>query len=322
MKSQQTQPHLEEAELEQAEQVETYIRQRMNGLDPSARVESLVEEHQAVDQLLYVARHIKPEPLFVDSLETALMQMDKSGSTPQSAWRLFTIPRWGSKRQWATAAMGIALVLVLILAGTPTSRGAILKNLFGLSFVSEIELQGGSVEIVQPNVSTDSRAFDSLETMSEAMSTSVRFPSWIPDKLTFTRGWVEEADNGVPRQSTIVYHPKGVDVTPQTPYLMLNMSTHSDLQPLLPVEQAQWVLVDSESALYIQGRWQGTPSGQNMDDLQWDLSADTVWLSWDAYGWHHLLVADELNLDRATLIRIAESLGEPSSKQDGNREKR
>lgn len=271
-------------------------------------------DSELATQLAALSEQIVPDEEFLSRLETELLNAHGNVAEDRRRLpaRLFQLPIQHSQRNRQVALLGSLLAIVILLIASPTTRASLMGLFNGLTMIEEQAIPANGVEIIEPILPSESYSATSTAALADKSTRQIPVPSTLPPGVAFTGGWVDEQFAQNRFEVTQVYHPVDRTVTPETPYLLISASTDSDVVPMLPREEAQWVQINGQEALYVRGRWQGnvvsSPDVDSLENIQWNAAADAGWLSWTHEELNILMVADGLQLEQEAMIEIAESL--------------
>lgn len=227
---------------------------------------------------------------------------------------------WWVRFSWLVAPRRLvsALATLLLIAAvgviaTPAARATVWDLLYGFGLVSEATVSNESVPAVLPTQAPDATAALDLAAITAAASFAVPVPQWLPAELRLTGGFVETTAAG--DQVTLAYHltdPPAAGYPLDAPLLFLVISEGPiDHRPLIAEEWLTPLRVGKTIGMYAHGDWAGdvtTTAAETITGLQWDSAADATWLTWQQDGLNLLLYTQGLGADRATTVKIAESM--------------
>lgn len=304
--------------LAQAEQLDRLITARQAGLDATPATEVSPPITALVDALVELAATTTPPPEFVADLAAQLERRYPYQSTP--AWFPGIVERllqWDRPvRRLAFAAITSLLLLIGFLIAPPTARARLWDWLAGFSLIPEAQVTGNTILLEAPVTPTDAPAPMTLAEIEQQVSFPVQLPTWLPNGLRFTGGFVDTSASGM--QITLAYHTAAApaDGYPAAAPLLLVVISDGPLpnRPLLAEGYQQSVRIGSVTGLYSHGNWRSqTPVGDKAaatGPLIWDSTLDDAWLTWQASQRHYLLYAQGLGFGVDEMVQVAVSMGE------------
>jgi len=311
----------------QATATDRYIRyrQQASALTQAESAPPALDAAEAtvIDALHQLAVTTTADPAFVTQLAAQLAAQPQpvasqpeptkaAGSDAQTAW-------WGrffwqvTPRRLASALATLLLVATIGIIATPAARATVWDLLYGFGLVNEATVHKASVPAVVPTPAANATAALDLAAITTNASFAVPVPHWLPTNLRFTGGFVESTATG--EQVTLAYHltdPPAAGYPLAAPLLFLVISTGPiDDRPLVAEKWLTPLPVGKTIGMYAHGNWTGATSAasaETITDLQWDSAADATWLTWQQDGLNLLLYTQGLGADRATTVKIAESM--------------
>lgn len=219
----------------------------------------------------------------------------------------------------------VALLLLLVIGigvflSAPPARAAVtdIFQRFGLAFIIPSEQEGTqTVTSVAPTPATTRGAMLTLAEAQQRVPFAIAVPRWTPDHVSFVGAFVSETtisrEDGTsePKVTVVLRYQSSNSANPSA-LLQLEIVSGSNAAPyLLLRSREQTISLQGQPATYVQGGWSNDGKGdarEKLGDLTWDDTADSSWLSWQARGLTYILSAHGLQLDKAAMVRIAESL--------------
>lgn len=278
-----------------------------------------------VDALHQLATTTTADPAFIAQLAAQLaVQPLPSAPHPAPGRPAVSAAQapWWVRFSWLVAPRRLAGVLAALLLvasvgviATPSARATVWDLLYGFGLVSEATVSNESVPAVLPTQAPDASATLDLAAITAAASFAVPVPQWLPAELRLTGGFVEPTAAG--DQVTLAYHltdPPAAGYPLDAPLLFLVISEGPiDHRPLIAEEWLTPLPVGKTIGMYAHGDWAGdvtTTAAETITGLEWDSAADATWLTWQQDGLNLLLYTQGLGVDRATTVKIAESIAQ------------
>jgi hypothetical protein len=258
-----------------------------------------------------------PPPAFVADLAAQLAQ--RYPQPAQSPWFKQVAAQWfhwqPPVRRLAYAALTLLLLLVGLMLAPPTARARLWDWLAGFGLIPEAQVSGRTVPLAVPVTPTDAPAPMTLAEIQQSAPFPVPPPTWLPQGLRFTGGFVDAAADAT--QVTLAYHtsePPAEGYPAAAPLLLLVISDGTITnRPLLAEGYQQAVQIGKATGLYSHGNWRSQTPVRADDPatgpLVWDSSLDNAWLTWQAAGRTYLLYAQGLGFGAEEMVRVARSMG-------------
>lgn len=303
---------MNQAERNQSEQLDRYITGHQNVRAETNRLQRPAQDTFLVDALLDLAASSQPDPAFVQGLEQRLRVMALAQVRPVPWYRRFPSSVYPAVRLAAVSLILLCVVGATLFISVPPARATIWAWLYGFGLIDQAKVAQQAIPIETPWLPRAAHLLALAEVRRQAPF-PVMTPIWLPANLQFFGGFVDTTAKGV--QVSLVYQPplatrpKSTAVSPLV-LLVINRGAQASW-PLLANQQTQVVAVQGQTALYVHGGWRTTgqePQASTLNHLAWDATQDATWLSWHAGDLTYLLYSQDLRLQQAEMVRIAESL--------------
>ncbi|MFN8495031.1 MAG: hypothetical protein U0350_45930 [Caldilineaceae bacterium] len=303
---------MNQAERNQSEQLDRYLTARQNAQPETNRPQRPAQDAMLVDALLELATNSQPDPAFAQGLEQRLRAMAIAQVRTVPWYRRFPPSVYPAVRLAAVSLTLLCVVGATLFISVPTARATIWAWLYGFGLTDPAKVTQQPMPIEKPLMPSAVRPTLSLSEVRRQVPFPVTAPTWLPPNVQFFAGFVDEADKGI--QVSLVYQPPSAmqQTASASPLLLLVISRGmQDSWPLVANQQPQSVTVQEQAALYVHGGWRSTgQDSQNaaLKHVTWDAAQDAAWLSWHVGDLTYLLYSQDLGLQQAEMVRIAESL--------------
>ena len=233
-----------------------------------------------------------------------------------------TVP-WWTRLHWPVAPRRLAVALAIfvavstvgLLVTTPAARATVWDLLYGFGLIDQQEVADQTVPAVVPSQAMAASAAMQLAEIQRRAGFELPTPQWLPADLFLTGGFVEQSAGGT--QVTMAYHltpPPAAGYALDAPLLFLVISAGPiDHRPLVAEDVLTPLKVGDGIGMYARGNWAGNPASDRANALaalQWDSTLDATWLTWQQAGLNFLLYIQGLGVDRASTVKIAESMAQ------------
>lgn len=262
------------------------------------------------------------DPAFVARLATLIdsHEVPQPAASPAPALHSITAP-WWRRLAWPVAPRRLAVALAIFLAvstigvlvTTPAARATVWDLLYGFGLINEQDVAEQTVPAVVPTQAEAAPAAMELAEIQQQAGFELPLPQWLPADLLLTGGFVEQTAAGA--QVTLAYHltpPPADGYALDAPLLFLVISQGPiDYRPMVAEAALTPLQVGDGLGMYAHGNWGGNTVAENagaIDGLQWDEALDATWLTWQQTDLNFLLYTQGLAVDRATTVKIAESM--------------